>query len=88
MGSQVTAAARTAAAQLLRTPAQRKSDEVDARLNVTLLWGLKPTHVEAKEGQDGVASTVTVWPIWGAIVAYLTFLLIVPTYTAYSCVAR
>lgn len=74
-------------ASTLHTPATH-SREVDSRLNVTLLWGLKPTRVDAKECENGVASSVTVWPIWGAIVAYLTFLLIVPTYTAYTCAAR
>lgn len=70
----------------LRTPAP-KGEEVGSRLSVTLLWGLKPTMVDANECKKGVAATVQVWPIWGVVVSLLTFFLVVPTYTAYDCTA-
>ena len=70
----------------LRTPAP-KGEQVGHRMNVTLLWGLKPTIVDANECKNGVAATAQVWPIWGVAVAWLTFLLVVPTYNAYDCAA-
>jgi hypothetical protein len=58
------------------------------QMNVTLLWGLKPSVVDASSCPQGVAEVVTGWPIWGVLVAFLTFLLIVPTNTAYVCAAE
>ena len=57
-------------------------------LNVTLLWGLKPSVVDASSCASGVAEIVSVWPIWGVLVSIFTFLLIVPTHTAYVCAAE
>ena len=55
------------------------------RMNVTLLWGLKPTVVHASECRHGVAESITFVPIWGAVVGWFTLALILPTYTLYSC---
>jgi len=55
------------------------------RMNVTLLWGLKPTVVQATECRNGVAESVTFVPIWGVVVGWFTIGLILPTNTLYSC---
>jgi hypothetical protein len=56
--------------------------------SVTLLWGLKPSTVDASDCPHGVAEAVTSWPLWGFVVAVLTLLLVVPTNTTYACAAE
>jgi hypothetical protein len=65
-----------------------ESGPAKKQMNVTLLWGLKPSMVDASSCSNGAAEVVTAWPIWGVAVAVLTFLLIVPTTTAYVCAAE
>ena len=60
--------------------------EAKKQLNVTLLWGLKPTVVETG-CEHGVADVVQVWPAWGFAVSVLTFLLVMPIDTVYTCAA-
>ena len=57
------------------------------QLSVTLLWGLKPSTVDASHCPNGVAEMMHVWPIWGVFVSILAFLTIVPTNTMYVCAA-
>jgi hypothetical protein len=57
----------------------------EMRMSVTLLWGLKQSHVDATQCRDGISKLVTVWPIWGGVVAWFSFLLVVPTYTIFEC---
>ncbi len=55
------------------------------RMNVTLLWGLKPTIVQATECRHGVAESITFVPVWGVVVGWFTLALVLPTNTLYSC---
>jgi hypothetical protein len=60
--------------------------EAKRQLSVTLLWGLKPTLVET-QCENGVAEVLQVWPAWGFAVSVLTFLLVMPIDTVYTCAA-
>jgi hypothetical protein len=64
------------------------SAEPKLQMDLTLLWGLKESNIDATECRNGISNLRTVWPIWGGAVAWLTFLLVVPTYTAFECAAE
>ena len=58
--------------------------EPKMRMSVTLLWGLKTSNVDT-ECPGGISRTEVLWPIWGGMIAWVTFLLVVPTYTMFEC---
>ena len=62
--------------------------EPKVQMGVTLLWGLVETDIDATECGNGISNLRTVWPIWGGAVAWITFLLVVPTYTGFECAAE
>jgi hypothetical protein len=47
-----------------------------------------PTRIEATPCQDGLAMVFTYVPLWGVAVGILTFGILVPFTTEYSCVKR
>ena len=58
-----------------------------SRMNVTLLWGLKPTRVDS-ECPAGIATAATFIPLWGGVVAWFSFGAVVPTMTVYTCATQ
>jgi hypothetical protein len=51
---------------------------------VHLLWA--PTQIDAHMCANGLAETFTYVPLWGILVGFLTFSIVVPMTTSYSCV--
>ena len=51
---------------------------------VHILWA--PTQIDAHECKNGLAETFTYVPLWGILVGFLTFSIVIPMTTSYACV--
>jgi len=51
---------------------------------VHIIWA--PTSIDAHMCPNGLSETFTYVPLWGVVVGVLTFSILVPMTTSYSCV--
>ena len=54
----------------------------------TLRWHLiaAPRHIRANECRHGISEVATYVPLWGLAIGIVTFGIVVPQWTLYSCV--